>query len=80
MVYVIHVDIKKERQIMSKTRVSKKRSRMFAPFKDKEHYDNMRDATFRSIPNRHHWDIEVLVQMVISTYIEKPYTAKEIFK
>ena len=53
---------------------------MFAPFKDKEHYDNMRDATFRSIPNRHHWDIEVLVQMVISTYIEKPYTAKEIFK
>jgi hypothetical protein len=65
---------------MSKTRVNKKKTRLFASFKDIEQYNYYRDMTFRAIPNRYHWDIEVLLQGVISTYIEKPCVAKDIFK
>ena len=54
--------------------------RMFAPFKDEQHYNQFHNAVMNGIPKKHHWDIMLLTQMMISTFREEPEVADKLFK
>ena len=54
--------------------------RMFAPFKNEQHYTQFHNAVMNGIPKKHHWDIMLLTQMMISTFREEPEVADRLFK
>ena len=54
--------------------------RMFGPFNDAEHYNSFYNAVMNGIPSKHHWDIQILIQQMVSTWHENPALAKEVWK
>ena len=54
--------------------------RMFAPFKDEEHFNRMHNAVLNGMPKKNHFDVTLLLQMTISTFREKPEVADRLFK
>ena len=56
------------------------RIRMFASFKDAEHYTDFHEAVINGIPKAHHWDMFCLMQMMVSTWHEDPELAKKLWK
>lgn len=54
--------------------------RMFAPFKDEEHFNRMHNAVLNGMPKKNHFDVTLLLQMTISTFREKPKVADRLFK
>ena len=63
-----------------KADLKSERQRMFAPFIDAEHYNKFHNAVMNGIPEKHHWDIMILMQQTISTWHENPELAKELWK
>ena len=63
-----------------KKEVRGKRIRMYAPFVDEEHFNKMHNGIMNSIPEKHHFNVMLLLQMTISTFRDKPEVADRLFK
>jgi len=63
-----------------KEQVSTEKIRMFAPFQDMEHYNTMLGGVFNSMPEQHHFNLTLMLQMMVSTWHENPELAKELWK
>ena len=70
----------KQMKTKDKEQVSTKRIRMFAPFKDMGHYNTMLEGVLNPIPKKHHFNLHLILQMMISTWKEDPELAKKMWK